>query len=219
MTDIAQFNMVEQQIRPWNVQSPALLKAISGLDRSLFVPQEQQALCYFDVPIELDGTTPMLEPKVAARLIQALAIQPDDHVLIVGAGSGYSAALCSQLASTVVCHDTSQSALDRAANNCAAAGIQNVGFQKVETLHDPGDGVEYDAILIRRAMSGTPDTCLKKLAGKGRCTALVGTDYVTELMCYTRDGSDIRNESIIDILVPANDASAGSAQVKADFVF
>ncbi|MCP4010001.1 MAG: hypothetical protein GY726_10875, partial [Proteobacteria bacterium] len=148
-----------------------------------------------------------------------LAIQPDDHVLIVGAGSGYSAALCSQLASTVVCHDTSQSALDRGAKNCAAAGIQNVGFQKVEALHGLDDGVEYDAILIRRAMPDTPDVCLKKLAGKGRCAALVGTGYVTELMCYTREGSDIRNDSIIDILAPANDMSGGSAQVKADFVF
>jgi len=219
MTDIAQFNMVEQQIRPWNVQSPALLEAISGLDRSLFVPQQQQALCYFDVPIELDDTTRMLEPKVAAHLIQALDIQPEDHVLIVGAGSGYSAALCSRLASTVVCHDTSQSALDRAANNCTAAGIENVGFQKVETLHGPEDGVEYDAILVRRVMLDTPDACLKNLAGNGRCAAMVGTDYVTELMCYTRDGSNIRKESIIDILMPANDASDGSAQVKADFVF
>jgi protein-L-isoaspartate(D-aspartate) O-methyltransferase len=67
MSKIAQFNMVEQQIRPWNVQSPALLKIISGLDRSLFVPQAQQSLCYFDFPIELDSATHMLEPKVTAR--------------------------------------------------------------------------------------------------------------------------------------------------------
>jgi protein-L-isoaspartate(D-aspartate) O-methyltransferase len=131
MSKIAQFNMVEQQIRPWNVQSPVLLKIISGLDRSLFVPQAQQSLCYFDFPIELDSATYMLEPKVTARLIQALEIQPEDHVLLVGAGSGYSAALCAQLARTVVCQDTSQVALDRAEKNCASAGINNVGSAAV----------------------------------------------------------------------------------------
>lgn len=219
MTDIAQFNMVEQQIRPWNVHSSALLEAISGLDRALFVPQEQQALCYFDVPIELGSATRMLEPKVAARLIQALEIQPDDHVLIVGAGSGYSAALCSRLASTVVCHDTCQSALDRAEENCTAAGIENVGFQKVQALNGSDDGVKYDAILIRQEMMNTPDVYLDKLTEKGRCAAMVGTEYVMELMCYTRDGSAMSQESIIDILMPANDVSGGSAQVKADFVF
>jgi len=219
MSNIAQFNMVEQQIRPWNVHSPALLKAISGLDRSLFVPQEQQSLCYFDIPIALDSSTCMLEPKVAARLIQAMDIQTDDHVLIIGAGSGYCAALISKLATTVVCQDTAQSALDRAEKNCAAAGISNIGFQKVETLHAPTDKVQYNAILVRDAASELPEMCLDRLDTAGRCVALLGHDYVREMVCYTREGDQFSQQSIIDILTPLGDAEAGSAQVKASFVF
>lgn len=219
MSNIAQFNMVEQQIRPWNVQSPSLLKALSGLDRSLFVPQAQQSLCYFDLPIGLDSSTCMLEPKVAARLIQAMDIQADDHVLIIGAGSGYCAALCSVLANTVVCQDTSQSALDRAEKNCMSAGISNVGFQKVEAFHALNDNVQYDAMLVREAMPELPETCLNRLAPDGRCVALTGLDYVREMVCYTRDGDDFKQTSIIDILTPPPAVGTGSAQVKASFVF
>jgi protein-L-isoaspartate(D-aspartate) O-methyltransferase len=219
MSNIAQFNMVEQQIRPWNVQSSALLEAISRLDRALFVPQAQQALCYFDYPIELDGTARMLEPRVVARLIQALDIQADDHVLLVGAGSGYSAALCSMLARTVVCQDTSQLALDRAEKNCASAGIDNIGFQKVEGLHSLADDVQYDAILVREAMTELPDSCLKRLADNGRCVALIGRDHVLELICCTRDGENFRQESVIDILEPVPERNTGSAQAKGGFVF
>jgi len=219
MSNIAQYNMVEQQIRPWNVHSAALLNAMSGLDRSLFVPQEQHSLCYFDFPIALDSSTCMLEPKVAARLIQAMDIQADDHVLVIGAGSGYCAALCSGLAATVVCQDTSQPALDRAEKNCTSAGINNIGFQKVEAMHAQTDSVQYDAILVRDAMPELPEICLTKLAPDGRCVALLGHDYVTEMVCYTREGDQFNQESIIDILIPLRDAGAGSAQVKASFVF
>ena len=219
MSNIALFNMVEQQIRPWNVQSPALLKAISGLDRSVFIPTGQQALCYFDLPLELADGARMLEPKVAARLVQALDIQPDDDVLVIGAGSGYSLALCARLAHRVVCHDTCQAALDRAEKNCAAAGIKNVGFQKVDTLYGANGGVQYDAVLLRQRVPDAPQACLDKLADGGRCAAMIGSDYVAELQCHTRTGADVRKASIIEILTPADDASPGSAQVKASFVF
>jgi protein-L-isoaspartate(D-aspartate) O-methyltransferase len=219
MTNIAQFNMVEQQIRPWNVQSLALLEAMSALDRSLFVPQAQQSLSYVDCPIQLDESTRMLEPKVVARLVQGLDIKSSDHVLLVGAGSGYTAAVCSRLASTVVCQDTSQVALDRAEKNCALAGINNVGFQKIENLHSATDGVQYDAILLREGMAELPDVCLEKLADKGRCVALLGRNYAMEMICYTREGDEIRQESIIEILTPLAKSNVGSAAVKAGFVF
>jgi protein-L-isoaspartate(D-aspartate) O-methyltransferase len=219
MTDIALFNMVEQQIRPWNVHSQVLLKAITRLDRSLFVPDEQQALCFFDTAIELDGRSRMLEPRVVARLIQALDIQPDDQVLVVGAGSGYSAALCARLASTVVCQDTNQSALDRAAKNCAAAGIDNIVFQKVASSNSSSDNVEYDAILVREGIPASPQDHLKKLSVSGRCVALIGHDCVMEMICYTRDGNDINEESLIEILKLSNDPFGDSARVKQSFVF
>ena len=134
MNNISQINMVEQQIRPWNVNSSPLLDAIKLLDRSKFVPDGQQALCFVDTAIKLQENTKMLEPKVAARLVQALDLFEDDRVLVVGAGSGYTAALCAKLAKSVDCIDSDQAMLDQAARNCEAAGIQNIQFELVENL-------------------------------------------------------------------------------------
>lgn len=219
MTDIAHFNMVEQQIRPWNVHSVALLEAMTGLDRSVFVPAEQHALCFFDTQIKLDDHAFMLAPKVAARLVQALNIEPDDHVLVVGAGSGYSAALCARLSATVICQDTDQQALDRASRNCAAAGVENISFQKLEERKTPGDKVQYDAILVREGQADSPLAHIKKLSAGGRCVALVGDEHVMELMRYTLDGKEIEAESLIDILTPENDPLVGTVEQKAAFVF
>jgi protein-L-isoaspartate(D-aspartate) O-methyltransferase len=115
--DIAHFNMVEQQIRPWNVHDSRLLKRIAELDRCHFVPEDQRALCWVDTMIHLEDGSRMLEPKMVARMIQAMEIRPQDKVLVVGAGSGYAAALCSGLANSVECVDTQQTALDRAVKN------------------------------------------------------------------------------------------------------
>ncbi len=106
--DIAQFNMVEQQIRPWNVHDPRLLKQMSILNRSAFVPRDQQALCWMDTMIALEDGTRMLMPKTAARLIQALELVEADATLMVGAGSGYTLALCAALSKSVDCVDSSQ---------------------------------------------------------------------------------------------------------------
>jgi protein-L-isoaspartate(D-aspartate) O-methyltransferase len=219
MANIAKFNMVEQHIRPWNVHSPVLLAAISRLDRSIFVPSDQQALCYCDTSIALDNKTRMLAPRVAARLIQALELQAEDHVLVLGAGSGYVAALCAQLAKTVVCHDVSQRAIDRAANNCTLAGIENIGFMKVGSLDIAGGKVEFDAVLIRERRVEKPQAYLNKLSDGGRCVVKLGRNCVTELICYTRDGKDFKAESVIDILAPENDTSGDIDHRKTDFIF
>ena len=219
MMNIAKFNMIEQQIRPWNVHSPELIDALFRLDRSLFVPPDKQAQCYFDVAITLDDRTRMLPPRVAARLIQALDIAVDNHVLLVGAGSGYTAALCAQLATSVVCHDVRQAVVNRAATNCAAAGANNISFQKVDSLAQPTGKVEFDAILIRERRMDIPQVYLNKLAAGGRCVVLLGTDCVTELLCYRRDGRKFEQTSVVDILAPENDMSGDMAQHHVEFIF
>ena len=168
MIDIAHFNMVEQQVRTWNVHSPRLIEAMKNLDRQLFVPADRQALCFVDTRIALDGQERMLAPRVAARLVQALEIDEQDHVLVLGAGSGYTVALCAMLAKTVVCHDTSQAALDRAAANCKRAGLDNVGFQKVSALDCSDDAVQYDGIVFREGCTEVPGNCLDRLNEGGR---------------------------------------------------
>ncbi len=219
MIDIAHFNMVEQQVRTWNVHSGSLVEAMKNLDRQLFVPADKQDLCFVDTRIALNDQDSMLAPRVAARLVQALEIGENDHVLVLGAGSGYTVALCALLAKTVVCHDASQTAIDRAAANCKRAGLDNVGFQKVGALDCRDGGVQYDGIVFREGCAEVPLTCLDHLNEGGRCVALVGQDYLMELICFTREQGETTARSIVDILMMNNDALSDSAEVKQAFVF
>lgn len=208
MNNISHFNMVEQQIRPWNVSSMPLLEAIKLLDRSKFVPDEQQALCFVDTAIKLQENTKMLEPKVSARMVQALNILEGDRVLVIGAGSGYSAALCAKLAKSVDCVDSDQSLLDSAKRNCEAAGIQNIKFDLVENIDNFSFFAEYDAILVRQARFSEPDCCFTHLTPAGRCVALIGDDCVMQMMRYTQQDAKIKMESVADILLPLNQSDA-----------
>ena len=89
----ARFNMIEQQIRPWNVLDQDVLDLLSEVRREEFVPAAHQALAFADLEIPLGEGAVMLAPKMEAKLLQELAVQPKDKVLEIGTGSGYMAAL------------------------------------------------------------------------------------------------------------------------------
>lgn len=216
--DIAQFNMVEQQIRPWNVHDPRLLKQMSTLNRLAFVPHDKQALCWMDMMIVLEDGSRMLMPKTAARLVQALELDEEDTVLMVGAGSGYTLALCAALSKVVDCVDSSQKALDRAKQHCEAAGISNINFQLLEAAESLSASA-YDAVLLREECTETPDDYFHCLKNAGRCVALVGGEFVMELLRYRRQDGEMQSESIIDILKDSEHALSGLSEVKEDFVF
>ena len=216
--DIAHFNMVEQQIRPWNVHDPRLLKHISTLNRPLFVPQNQQVLCWMDTMIQLEDGTKMLMPKIAARMLQALEIKQQDKVLMQGAGSGYTLALCASLSNEVDCVDSSQVALDRAKQHCEAAGINNIDFQLLQSA-ELLNSAAYDAVLIREECARTPEEYFHCLNDTGRCVAMVGGEYVMELILYRRRDGEYEADSIVDILKDSEHCLAGLTEVKEDFVF
>ena len=216
--DIAQFNMVEQQIRPWNVHDSRLLKQISVLNRPIFVPQNKQALCWMDTMIALEDGSRMLMPKTAARLVQALELHEDDTVLMVGAGSGYTLALCAALSKNVDCVDTSQVALDRAKAHCDAAGISNINFQLLVSAESLKASV-YDAVLLREECDCAPEAYFHCLNEGGRCVAQVGGEYVMELLRYRRQNGEIEVDSIVDILKDSEHVLSGLPEVKEAFVF
>ena len=198
--ETAQTNMVEQQIRPWNVRSPRLLEVIAELDRAPFVPADQQALCCVDTEITLDGNIKMLEPKVAARLVQTLELEAGDRVLLVGIGSGYTAALCATLSYHVDCIDDQQTALDKAAEKHSALGLRNIDYYLLDAATQALENKEYDAILLRETCLASPQEYFPYLSSNGCCVALVGDGYVMEMMRYRRQGKQILSESIADIL-------------------
>ena len=130
----ARFNMVEQQIRPWDVLDFDLLDALQDLPRELFVSEEQKAYAYSDTPLPLPNGGTMLEPKIVARLVQGLALQKTDSVLEIGTGSGYATALLAKLCGEVTTIDLDADQQVRAKMALTAIAQENVIFQTGDGL-------------------------------------------------------------------------------------
>lgn len=174
----ARYNMIEQQIRPWDVSDSKVLEALFSVRRELFVPSAYRSLAFSDLDIPLTiaaGEThqTMLAPKLEAKFTQLLQLKEDDCVLEVGTGSGYQAALLAHIARGVTSIEIDPRLTAFAQLNLQQAGINNV---KVET----GDGsngwgtTEYDAILVTGALPAIPDALKYQLCEGGRMVVVVG---------------------------------------------
>ncbi len=188
--ELARFNMVEQQIRPWNVLDEKVLAALIQVRRELFVPSARRALAFSDVelPLEInsvDTHQSMLAPKVEARLAQELLLTHADCVLEIGTGSGYQAALLSKLAQQVTSVEIDSRLSAFAQANLQANHIANV---KVET-GDGGNGwgsTEYDAILVTGSVPSVPDALKYQLRVGGRMVVVVGQAPIMTACRITR---------------------------------
>lgn len=188
--DLARFNMVEQQIRPWDVQNTKLLQAIFDTPREQFVPPQFKALAFTDteLPLIIDGVDTreyMLSPKVEAKLAEELRLQPDDCVLEIGTGSGYQAALLSKLCQQVTSIELESNLSAFAKANLERAGIKNVVLE-IGDAHAGWGNAEYDAILITGSVPCVPDTIKYQLAIGGRLVAIVGDKPIMTASCITR---------------------------------
>jgi len=174
----ARFNMIEQQIRPWQVLDPTVLSLLSLVKREDFVPAAYKDLAFADleIPIGTSGNPgqKMLAPKIEARMLQELGVRNTDTVLEIGAGSGYMAALLAAKAEYVYSVEIDPGLAEMARSNLQRAGVANV---RVET----GDGAQgwparapYDAIMISASTPVLPDAILRQLKIGGRLVAVVG---------------------------------------------
>ena len=187
-TDVARFNMIEQQIRPWNVLDPQVLKSLSLLPREKFVPAAYQALAFADVEIPLADTATarssglmMLPPRLDARLVQSGDIKPSDKVLEVGTGSGYMAALLATQAAQVISVELVAEQAARARQNLAAAGIGNVQVEVGDGLPGWAAQAPYDVIVLSGGVSHVPQELLKQLRPGGRLIAMVGDESLMQV--------------------------------------
>ena len=170
---VARRNMVENQIRPNRVTDARVLAALEEVPRELFVPEGVRNIAYIDGDIELGAGRRMLEPTVFARLLQAAEIQPNEVVLDVGCGTGYSAAVLAHLASTVVALESDRALAQRATKLLADQSVDTVAL--VEGALAAGDKVHgpYDVIVIEGAVAKVPEGLLAQLADGGRLVAVV----------------------------------------------
>ncbi|UOD50679.1 protein-L-isoaspartate O-methyltransferase family protein [Orrella daihaiensis] len=202
----ARFNMVEQQIRPWDVNDENVLRAIAEVRRELFVPEQYRGLAFCDLEVPLvvhgeDTHQTMLAPKLEARLAQALTLKPADCVLEIGTGSGHQAALLASLSRQVTTVEIDSRLATIAQRNLQNAGIDNV---TVET----GDGsegwgtTEYDAILVSGSLPCVPDSLKYQLRVGGRLVAVVGQTPVMSAIRITRmTAASFETESLFETVI------------------
>jgi len=170
----ARFNMVEQQIRTWEVLDPSVLDLLFTVRREDFVPAQYRSLAFADMELPLGFGECMLAPKLEARLIQEAAVQASDRVLEVGTGSGYMSALLAHLAQHVYTVEIVPELARQAQANLAASGVRNVTAE----VGDAAQGWEkhgpYDAILVTGSLPQLPPQFERSLTPGGRLIAVVG---------------------------------------------
>ena len=182
----ARFNMVEQQIRPWQVLDKAVLNVLSQMPRELFVPPAYQALTYTDTDIPLGHGQSMVPPRVDARLMHDLHLTGSEKVLEIGTGSGYLTALLASRAQRVVSLEMNPELAATARGNLQRAGITNVDVRVADGSAGAAGDAPFDAIALGGSVSEVPQALLQQLKVGGHLIAIVGQDPVMVATLYTR---------------------------------
>jgi len=184
----ARFNMIEQQIRPWEVLDPEVLNLLSVVRREDFVPLANKALAFVDMEIPLGTATNqvMLAPRVQARLLQELALKNTDKVLEVGTGSGFMAALMAHQAASVLSLESDASLAAQAQNNLQQAGVRNVTVRVADGSQGAAADGPFDAILLSGSVAQVPSVLLQQLKVGGRLVAIVGDEPMMRATVVTR---------------------------------
>lgn len=194
--DQARFNMIEQQIRPWEVLDPKVLALLDQVKREDFAPTAHKALAFTDMDLPLtqpavEGQT-MLAPRVEARLLQELSVQPKDKALEIGTGSGHMAALLASLAQHVVTLEIDESLARVARGNLQQAGITNAEVRVADAAANGfaacATEAPWDVILLSGSVAEVPPALLAMLAPGGRLAAIVGQEPVMRATLITRTG-------------------------------
>ncbi|MFC3340497.1 protein-L-isoaspartate O-methyltransferase family protein [Paracandidimonas soli] len=202
----ARFNMIEQQIRPWDVLDTDVLQALFDVPRERFVPPNMQSLAFSDIELPLvvnsiDTNETMLSPKLEARLAQELRLKPSDCVLEIGTGSGYQAALLARLAQQVTSVEVNSKLATYAQQNLQRNQIDNV---RVETgdAHAGWGATEYDAILLTGSVPAIPDGLKYQLRIGGRMVVVVGQAPIMTAFRITRtSAANFETEGLFDTVI------------------
>jgi protein-L-isoaspartate(D-aspartate) O-methyltransferase len=222
MTDYtaARLNMVESQVRPNGITDRRIIAAVEQVPRELFVPESRRAVAYMDEDVLLEpsdkanGPRALIEVMAFTRMLQHSLIKPTDKLLLVGAGTGYGAAVAALLAQRVV-------ALECDAGLAAAARRNLAGTANVSLVEGPlAAGVTaeqpFDVILAEGRVEEVPEAWLNQLADGGRLIVVVGETEMSQACVYTRSGSAVAVRQVFDASVAA---LPGLRKKKPAFIF
>lgn len=184
----ARFNMIEQQIRPWDVLDTDVLDLLMVVKRENFVPEAYKNLAFVDTEIPLAGGAAMLTPKLEARIVQDAAVKKHENVLLVGAGTGYVAALLAHRALQVTAVEIDPALKAQAEKNLAANGVTNVRMELGNGAQGWPNGAPYDVIVFTGALPVLPEAVLQQVKPGGRVLAIIGESPVMSAHLITRTG-------------------------------
>lgn len=207
----ARYNMIEQQIRPWNVLDLGVLELLAMVRREDFVPAAYRSMAFMDIEIPLLGNDAevavrqglsMLQPRVEARILQDMQIQPTDRVLEIGSGSGYMAALLAYRAERVVSLEINPTLANMAQDNLRNAGVANADVRQADGARDPIPDGPFDVIVLSGSVAEVPAHLLALLREGGRLGAIVGGEPVMRFTMTTRTGDRFVTTSPWDTIAP-----------------
>lgn len=182
----ARFNMIEQQIRPWDVADAAVLHLLTVVKREDFVPTPFKAMAFADMAVPLPGQQVMLAPRLQARLLQDAAVQPTDKVLEIGTGSGFTTALLASQAQRVISLEINPELADLARANLQRANIHNAEVRCADGAQGAAAEAPFDVILLGGSVAEVPHALLAQLKTGGRLVAIVGDEPIMHALVVTR---------------------------------
>ncbi len=201
----ARFNMIEQQIRPWEVFDARVLGTMRDMPREGFVPEAYVGLAYADFEVPIGSGQCMMVPRLVGRMLQALDVKPGDRVWEIGTGTGYATACLAALGGVVVSQEIDAALLASARERLEKQGVRRVDLREGDALAQPAEG-RFDAIAVTGSLpTDAPLQALQeRLTPGGRLFAVIGEAPVMEAVLVTRVGErSFRRESLFETARPA----------------
>ena len=204
--ETARFNMVEQQIRPFEVIDPRVLDTLQTMPRERFVGDEYQGLAYADVAVPIGDGQKMMKPVQEAHLLQALDVQPGESVLEIGTGSGFVTACLAALGGVVTSYETRTALSEAAAERLRALQVQNVQLVAGDGLHASLAPESFQVIAVTGSVPSYPAYLEELLAPGGRMFVVVGEAPAMHAMLVSKNaGGEVWKESLFETVVPTLD--------------
>jgi len=197
--ELARSNMIKQQIRTWEVLDQKVLDLIATTPREDFVLEQYRDLAFVDTELSIGHGESMMAPKLEAKMLQALDIQPTDVVLEIGTGSGYLTACMARVAASVISLDIKADFTKMAGDTLKSHGIDNVTLVTANGLTDTQDGGPFDVIAVTGSLPKIDETLKRQLTMGGRLFAVAGESPAMEATLITRVGDyQWREESLFE---------------------
>jgi len=199
----ARFNMIEQQIRTWEVLDPKVLALFDTVKRESFVAESQVGLAFADVELAIGSGKTMLSPKLEGRILQALDVKSTDKVLLIGTGSGYLAALLASLGDHVHALEIHPELSALAQTRLKKQKIHNVTLHVADGVEGFADAAPYDVIVFAGALEQRPVAAERMLKIGGRLFLVTGEMPIMNATLTLRVGEEaFRHETLFETCLP-----------------